>query len=60
LQADHWFHVANFIWAKLDLLDAQKAREEEEGKGGEARADKQKTPTSPITLGNIYVGAVIR
>ncbi len=54
LWADHWFHVANFIQAKLNLLDTQNTWEEEEGKG--IKSDKQKRATSPITCGNIYLG----
>jgi hypothetical protein len=56
LRADHWFHVANFIQAKLDLLDTQKAQEEDEGEQNGTEA-KKKSPTSPISCGNIYLGA---
>ena len=60
LRADHWFHVTNFIQAKIDLLDVQtrKAQEEDEERSPETdKITPAKSPTSPIDCGNIYLGA---
>lgn len=68
LQADHWFHVAIYIWALIDQLDSAEMQHVEDEKIGDSGVQDtgpeeqiaQKaaaTQTSPLSIGQIYLGA---